>query len=82
MEAYDYPNVDTGPQTLVTSAKAEENVRRLSILLGKATGYFGVTNYQGAKFATDSAAATPVIAAARAGVHSRTRAANCSKPSV
>jgi polysaccharide deacetylase 2 family uncharacterized protein YibQ len=63
MEAYDYPNVDTGPQTLVTSAKAEENVRRLSILLGKATGYFGVTNYQGAKFATDSAAATPVMKA-------------------
>jgi polysaccharide deacetylase 2 family uncharacterized protein YibQ len=63
MEAYDYPNVDTGPQTLVTSAKAEENVRRLSILLGKATGYFGVTNYQGAKFATDIAAATPVMKA-------------------
>jgi polysaccharide deacetylase 2 family uncharacterized protein YibQ len=63
MEAYDYPNVDTGPQTLVTSAKQEENLRRLSVLLGKATGYFGVTNYQGAKFATDAAAATPVMKA-------------------
>ncbi len=63
MEAYDYPNVDTGPQTLVTSAKADENLRRLSILLGKTTGYFGVTNYQGAKFATDAAAATPVMKA-------------------
>lgn len=61
MEAYDYPNVDTGPLTLVTSAKAEENVRRLGVLLGKATGYFGVTNYQGAKFATDGAAATPIM---------------------
>src|SRR5262245_46038891 len=28
MEAYDYPNVDTGPHTLLTSAKPEENVRR------------------------------------------------------
>ena len=61
MEAYDYPNVDTGPQTLITSAKPEENLRRLNILLGKTTGYFGVTNYQGAKFATDAAAATPVM---------------------
>ncbi len=63
MEAYDYPNVDTGPQTLVTSAKPEENLRRLNILLAKTTGYFGVTNYQGAKFATDAAAATPVMKA-------------------
>lgn len=61
MEAYDYPNVDTGPLTLVTSAKPEENVRRLNVLLGKTTGYFGVTNYQGARFATDAAAAAPVM---------------------
>lgn len=63
MEAYDYPNVDTGPLTLVTSAKPEENVRRLNVLLGKASGYFGVTNYQGARFATDAGAATPVMKA-------------------
>jgi polysaccharide deacetylase 2 family uncharacterized protein YibQ len=61
MEAYDYPNVDSGPYTLLTSAKPEENLRRLNILMGKATGYFGVTNYQGAKFATDAAAAAPVM---------------------
>jgi uncharacterized protein len=63
MEAYDYPNVDTGPHTLLTSAKPEENVRRLSLLMGKASGYFGVTNYQGAKFATDARAAQPVLKA-------------------
>jgi polysaccharide deacetylase 2 family uncharacterized protein YibQ len=63
MEAYDYPNVDSGPHTLLTSAKPEENLRRLNILMSKATGYFGVTNYQGAKFATDAAAATPVMKA-------------------
>jgi uncharacterized protein len=61
MEAYDYPNVDGGPNTLLTSNKPEENARRLNLLLGKASGYFGVTNYQGAKFATDSRAATPVL---------------------
>jgi len=63
MEAYDYPNVDTGPYTLLTSAKPEENLRRLSLLMGKASGYFGVTNYQGAKFATDARAAAPVMKA-------------------
>jgi hypothetical protein len=63
MEAYDYPTVDTGPHTLLTSAKPEENVRRLSLLMGKASGYFGVTNYQGAKFATDARAAQPVLKA-------------------
>ncbi|MDZ4762255.1 MAG: divergent polysaccharide deacetylase family protein [Alphaproteobacteria bacterium] len=63
MEPYDYPNVDTGPHTLLTSATAEENTRRLALLLGKATGYFGVTNYQGAKFATDARSAQPVLSA-------------------
>jgi polysaccharide deacetylase 2 family uncharacterized protein YibQ len=63
MEAYDYPNVDTGPQTLLTSVSADENKRRLNLLLGKATGYFGVTNYQGGKFATDIKSAGPVLAA-------------------
>lgn len=63
MEAYDYPNVDTGPHTLLTSAKPEENLRRLNLLMGKASGYYGVTNYQGAKFATDARAAEPVLKA-------------------
>lgn len=63
MEAYDYPNVDGGPHTLLTSSKPEENLRRLNLLMGKATGYFGVTNYQGAKFATDARAVAPVMKA-------------------
>jgi polysaccharide deacetylase 2 family uncharacterized protein YibQ len=63
MEPYDYPNVDTGPHTLLTNASTEENLRRLDLLMGKATGYFGVTNYQGAKFATDARAAAPVFGA-------------------
>jgi polysaccharide deacetylase 2 family uncharacterized protein YibQ len=66
MEPYDYPNVDTGPYTLLTTAKPDENIRRLNLLLGKASGYFGVTNYQGAKFATDAHAASPVFAALKA----------------
>ncbi len=63
MEAYDYPNVDTGPHTLLTGKSASNNVRRLNLVLGKAEGYFGLTNYQGAKFATDADAAGPVFQA-------------------
>jgi polysaccharide deacetylase 2 family uncharacterized protein YibQ len=63
MEPYDYPNVDPGPHTLLTSGAPEDNARKLNLLLGKAVGYFGVTNYQGARFATDARAATPVLTA-------------------
>ena len=62
MEPYDYPNVDTGPETLLTSVTESENERRLKILLGKTTGYYGVINYQGAKLATDHRALDPILA--------------------
>ncbi len=61
MEPYDYPNNDTGPYTLLTTASATENTRRLEWLLSQASGYFGVTNYQGAKYATDARAISPVF---------------------
>ena len=61
MEPYDYPNNDTGPYTLLTTANATENLRRAEWLLSRATGYFGVTNYQGAKYATDTRAISPVF---------------------
>ena len=62
MEPYDYPNVDTGPETLLTTVTETENERRLKILLGKTTGYYGVINYQGAKLATDHRALDPILA--------------------
>jgi uncharacterized protein len=60
MEPMDYPDNDPGPHTLLTSANAEENQRRLEYLLSRASGYFGVTNYLGGKYAAsgDSASAT------------------------
>lgn len=61
MEPFDRDADDTGPQTLLASAPAQQNVARLQHLLGVATGYFGVTNYQGARFATSSQAAAPVV---------------------
>ena len=62
MEPFDYPDNDTGPQTLLAFGKAEENAQKLNWLMGRAQGYFGVVNYQGAKFAA-SPAANPVLTA-------------------
>jgi hypothetical protein len=52
MEPVDYPDNDPGPYTLMSNAAPPETVKRLEWLLGRATGYFGVTNYLGQKFVT------------------------------
>lgn len=61
MEPFDYPENDPGPQTLLSSAPADENGRRLEFLLARATGYFGVTNYLGARFAQAGEATSSVM---------------------
>lgn len=65
MEPFDPDADDTGPQTLLATASAQQNVNRLEQLLSKGAGYFGVTNYQGARFATSAQAAQPVVQALR-----------------
>jgi polysaccharide deacetylase 2 family uncharacterized protein YibQ len=65
MEPFDPDADDTGPQTLLASASAQQNTSRLEQLLSRATGYFGVTNYQGARFATSAQAAQPIVQALR-----------------
>lgn len=61
MEPFDPDADDTGPQTLLASAPAQQNVQRLEQLLSRGTGYFGVTNYQGARFATSAQASQPIV---------------------
>ncbi|MGE0596870.1 MAG: divergent polysaccharide deacetylase family protein [Hyphomonadaceae bacterium] len=61
MEPFDPDADDTGPQTLLSTASAAQNTQRLEYLLSRGAGYFGVTNYQGARFATSSQAAQPVV---------------------
>ncbi len=61
MEPFDYPHNDPGPQTLLASASAAENTRRLEWLLSRATGYFAVTNYMGSKFTASESALSPVM---------------------
>jgi polysaccharide deacetylase 2 family uncharacterized protein YibQ len=65
MEPFDPDADDTGPQTLLATASAQQNVSRLEQLLSRGAGYFGVTNYQGARFATSAQASAPVVQALR-----------------
>lgn len=50
MEPENFPRDDTGPYTLMADGDVAEMDRRLSWLLGRAQGYFGVTNYFGGAF--------------------------------
>jgi polysaccharide deacetylase 2 family uncharacterized protein YibQ len=55
MEPSGYPDNDPGPHTLLASAEAADIQARMNWLLGRATGYFGVTNYMGDRFAASDA---------------------------
>lgn len=63
MEPFDPDADDTGPQTLLANAPGRDNVARLENLLSRGVGYFGVTNYQGGRFATSGQASAPVAQA-------------------
>jgi polysaccharide deacetylase 2 family uncharacterized protein YibQ len=61
MEAYEYGRMSMRADTLVTGAGSKANVAKLNQVLGRASGYFGVINYQGAKFGADAASVEPVF---------------------
>jgi polysaccharide deacetylase 2 family uncharacterized protein YibQ len=61
MEPFDYPDNDPGPQTLLTSLEAEQNVDRLRWLMSRLQGYVGIANYMGARFMTAAPALAPVL---------------------
>ena len=50
MEPADYPSNDPGPYTLLVANRPDETVKKLEWLMSRATGYFGLTNYLGARF--------------------------------
>lgn len=56
MEPKDYPQNDPGPYTLMADGRPDDTTHRLEWLLSRASGYFGVTNYLGAKFVASPAA--------------------------
>jgi hypothetical protein len=61
MEPMDYPNVDPGPNTLLTGLSPKENIDRLNTLLGNLSGYVGVMNAEGSRFTASLADYEPII---------------------
>jgi polysaccharide deacetylase 2 family uncharacterized protein YibQ len=61
MEPFDYPDNDPGPQTLLTSQTAEQNIDRLHWHLSRFQGYAGIANFMGARFVATDNAMQPII---------------------
>ena len=61
MEPFGYPANDPGPNTLLTSLPAEDNIDRLEWLLGRFVGYVGAANYMGSRFTTSPQHLRPVL---------------------
>ena len=61
MEPFDYPDNDPGPQTLLTTLNAEQNLDRLYWHLSRFQGYAGLANFMGARFVAGDPVMQPVI---------------------
>jgi polysaccharide deacetylase 2 family uncharacterized protein YibQ len=61
LEPNDYPKVDPGPHTLLTTLPPEENMKRLQWLMSRYAGYVGVTNQMGSKFEVTQGSLAPVL---------------------
>ena len=61
MEPTDYPDNDPGPQTLLTSLDAGQNVDRLQWLMSRFQGYVGIVNAMGSRFTASEQALAPVL---------------------
>ena len=61
MEPYDYPDNDPGPQTLLTTLGAEQNLDRMYWHLSRFQGYARIANFMGARFVTADPVMQPII---------------------
>jgi polysaccharide deacetylase 2 family uncharacterized protein YibQ len=61
MEPFDYPDNDPGPQTLLTSMTADQNIDRLHWLMSRFTGFVGIANYMGGRFTASDQAVGAVL---------------------
>jgi polysaccharide deacetylase 2 family uncharacterized protein YibQ len=61
MEPFDYPDNDPGPQTLLTTLAAEQNLDRLYWHLSRFQGYAGIANFMGARFVVADAVMQPIV---------------------
>lgn len=61
MEPTDYPRVDPGPETLLTSLDSKQNLDRLRWVLSRVTGYVGVVSSAGSRFTTSKGDLLPIL---------------------
>jgi polysaccharide deacetylase 2 family uncharacterized protein YibQ len=61
MEPFDYPDNDPGPQTLLTTLDAGQNLDRLHWLMSRFQGYVGIVNHMGGRFSASEQALGPVL---------------------
>jgi polysaccharide deacetylase 2 family uncharacterized protein YibQ len=61
MEPFDYPDNDTGPQTLLTASDTSQNIERLHWAMGRMQGYVGLCNLAGARFTASEPAMEPIL---------------------
>lgn len=61
MEPFDYPRSDPGPNTLLTTLPASDNVQRLLWGLRQGTGYVGITTLSGSRFTSEAGKLTPIL---------------------
>jgi uncharacterized protein len=61
MEPFNYPDNDSGPQTLLTTLSPEQNIERLHWLMSRFQGYVGITGAMGARFTASERAFTPIL---------------------
>jgi polysaccharide deacetylase 2 family uncharacterized protein YibQ len=61
MEPFDYPDNDPGPQTLLSTLPAEQNLDRLHWHLSRFQGYAGIANFMGARFVVSDNVMQPIV---------------------
>lgn len=60
-EPFDYPANDPGPDTLLVSADAADNLKLLHEAMARITNYTGIMNFLGGRFLSDAGALEPVM---------------------
>ena len=61
MEPATFPNEDPGPQALLTSLPAEDNLDRLDWVLSRGSAYVGVAGSMGSRFTASRSAMEPIL---------------------
>jgi uncharacterized protein len=61
LEPFDYPDNDPGPQTLLTTLPAAQNLDRLHWFMSRLQGYVGLANHMGARFTSNEPAMSALL---------------------